>query len=236
MALNKGIWDPKRRGTNIQGTNLKSSRGKVSGLSLMRLILQILWGLHGKRDPIEGDTIQFPSVPLSCGCVGERTGTQSYMTTVITQNRCHYNLSVAIAMFIPTCLSQLRTQLRTRGVLLVYRGLISGYGSQGYFPIERIRDLGCFADLQTLNPKPLTIFRTCRRFIAGRHFYIASPAAVQQDALNPKPDTVNPQLMLRSSLAKHGEREKPGKTLATAQPPQRPGRICKVDLPFSKVK
>ena len=24
MALNKGIWDPKLRGTNIKGTNLKS--------------------------------------------------------------------------------------------------------------------------------------------------------------------------------------------------------------------
>ena len=24
MALNKGIWDPERRGTNIKGTNLKS--------------------------------------------------------------------------------------------------------------------------------------------------------------------------------------------------------------------
>ena len=24
MALNKGIWDPKLRGTNINGTNLKS--------------------------------------------------------------------------------------------------------------------------------------------------------------------------------------------------------------------
>ena len=24
MALNKGIWDPKPRGTNIKGTNLKS--------------------------------------------------------------------------------------------------------------------------------------------------------------------------------------------------------------------
>ena len=26
MALNKGIWDPKLRGTNIKGTNLKSLR------------------------------------------------------------------------------------------------------------------------------------------------------------------------------------------------------------------
>ena len=24
MALNKGVWDPKLRGTNIKGTNLKS--------------------------------------------------------------------------------------------------------------------------------------------------------------------------------------------------------------------
>ena len=27
MALNKGIWDPKLRGTNIKGTNLKSLNG-----------------------------------------------------------------------------------------------------------------------------------------------------------------------------------------------------------------
>ena len=27
MALNKGIWDPKLRGTNIKGTNLKSLSG-----------------------------------------------------------------------------------------------------------------------------------------------------------------------------------------------------------------
>ena len=32
MALNKGIWDPKLRGTNIKGTNLKSS---VKGLELV---------------------------------------------------------------------------------------------------------------------------------------------------------------------------------------------------------
>ena len=31
MALNKGIWDPKLRGTNIKGTNLKSVRLKVPG-------------------------------------------------------------------------------------------------------------------------------------------------------------------------------------------------------------
>ena len=31
MALNKGIWDPKLRGTNIKGTNLKSLNYRVRG-------------------------------------------------------------------------------------------------------------------------------------------------------------------------------------------------------------
>ena len=30
MALNKGIWDPKLRGTNIKGTNLKSLRNSLT--------------------------------------------------------------------------------------------------------------------------------------------------------------------------------------------------------------
>ena len=34
MALNKGIWDPKRRGTNIKGTNLQSLILSGSGLGL----------------------------------------------------------------------------------------------------------------------------------------------------------------------------------------------------------
>ena len=36
MALSKGIWDPKLRGTNIKGTNLKSlSRRWVWGARLL---------------------------------------------------------------------------------------------------------------------------------------------------------------------------------------------------------
>ena len=31
MALNKGIWDPKLRGTNIKGTNLKSLKLALTG-------------------------------------------------------------------------------------------------------------------------------------------------------------------------------------------------------------
>ena len=34
MALNKGIWDPEPRGTNIKGTNLKSLSFVVLGLGL----------------------------------------------------------------------------------------------------------------------------------------------------------------------------------------------------------
>ena len=32
MALNKGIWDPKLRGTNIKGTNLKSLSSGFHGI------------------------------------------------------------------------------------------------------------------------------------------------------------------------------------------------------------
>ena len=38
MALNKGIWDPKLRGTNIKGTNLKSlRRRRVDGMHFLRV-------------------------------------------------------------------------------------------------------------------------------------------------------------------------------------------------------
>ena len=33
MALNKGIWDPKLRGTNIKGTNLKSLMFSFCGVA-----------------------------------------------------------------------------------------------------------------------------------------------------------------------------------------------------------
>ena len=34
MALNKGIWDPKLRGTNIKGTNLKSLTLELPGTKI----------------------------------------------------------------------------------------------------------------------------------------------------------------------------------------------------------
>ena len=39
MTLNKGIWDPKLRGTNVKGTNLKSSDIEAP-LSLLALWLR----------------------------------------------------------------------------------------------------------------------------------------------------------------------------------------------------
>ena len=33
MALNKGIWDPKLKGTNVKGTNLESLRKTAAALS-----------------------------------------------------------------------------------------------------------------------------------------------------------------------------------------------------------
>ena len=40
MALNKGVWDPKLRGTNIKGTNLKSLKevGVFRLEALLRLV------------------------------------------------------------------------------------------------------------------------------------------------------------------------------------------------------
>ena len=37
MALNKGIWDPKLRGTNIKGANLKSLILRVPGGTVLKL-------------------------------------------------------------------------------------------------------------------------------------------------------------------------------------------------------
>ena len=34
MALNKGIWDPKLRGTSIKGTNLKSLNLGYTGIGI----------------------------------------------------------------------------------------------------------------------------------------------------------------------------------------------------------
>ena len=42
MALNKGIWDPKLRGTNLKGTNLKS---------LIRVRTKIFHGIQEKCNP-----------------------------------------------------------------------------------------------------------------------------------------------------------------------------------------
>ena len=45
MALNKGIWDPKLRGTNIKGTNLKSLINPTPYVS----------GVQGRVQDLESD-------------------------------------------------------------------------------------------------------------------------------------------------------------------------------------
>ena len=42
MALSKGIWDPKPRGTNIKGTNLKSLKVLIPVLPLPQVPLQLI--------------------------------------------------------------------------------------------------------------------------------------------------------------------------------------------------
>ena len=51
MALNKGIWDPTARGTNIKGTNLKSlgvALHGVPGAHRSSLALGLMCSVQGK--------------------------------------------------------------------------------------------------------------------------------------------------------------------------------------------
>ena len=55
MALNKGIWDPKLRGTNIKGTNLKSLT-----LTLLETDMETTKGTYKDYSPSKRGLYGFP--------------------------------------------------------------------------------------------------------------------------------------------------------------------------------